>query len=134
MQDDFARLLRDGREDGPPAADVPADLDVDLAAEILVSVVIGAMTHWINDPAYPLEQKLKASLSLLADRLLGQSAAAPAGRKAATTAAPRSPATNTPPNPATRAKTAPASTDDSTAAALRARAARSRHPTRRKTP
>jgi hypothetical protein len=28
------------------------------------------MTHWINDPAYPLENRLRASLSLLAERLL----------------------------------------------------------------
>jgi len=65
MQADFARLLENGR------GGVPAGLDVDLAAEILVSVVIGAMTHWINDPAYPLETRLRDSLSLLADRLLG---------------------------------------------------------------
>lgn len=78
MQADFARLLRSGREG---AGDVPAGLDVDLAAEILVSVVIGAMTHWINDPSYPLETRLRDSMSLLADRLL---AAAPAAAKSAT--------------------------------------------------
>ncbi len=70
MQADFAQLLRRGRDDDAPARDVPEDLDVDLAAEILVSVVIGAMTHWINDPGYPLERRLRESLSLLADRLL----------------------------------------------------------------
>ena len=70
MQADFAQLLRRGRDDDAPAKDVPDDLDVDLAAEILVSVVIGAMTHWINDPGYPLESRLRASLSLLAERLL----------------------------------------------------------------
>ena len=70
MQTDFAQLLRRGRDDDAPAKDVPDDLDIDLAAEILVSVVIGAMTHWINDPEYPLESRLRASLSLLADRLL----------------------------------------------------------------
>jgi AcrR family transcriptional regulator len=68
MQADFARLLLDGRQS---AGDVPADLDVDLAAEILVSVVIGAMTHWINDPDYPLETRLREILSLLAGSLLG---------------------------------------------------------------
>lgn len=70
MQADFAQLLRRGRDDDAPAKDVPDDLDIELAAEILVSVVIGAMTHWINDPDYPLESRLRASLSLLADRLL----------------------------------------------------------------
>lgn len=70
MQTDFAQLLRRGRDDDAPAKDVPDDLDIDLAAEILVSVVIGAMTHWINDPEYPLESRLRASLSLLAERLL----------------------------------------------------------------
>jgi AcrR family transcriptional regulator len=70
MQADFAQLLRRGRDDDAPAKDVPDDLDIELAAEILVSVVIGAMTHWINDPHYPLESRLRASLSLLADRLL----------------------------------------------------------------
>lgn len=67
MQADFARLLEKGREG---ASDIPEDLDLDLASEILVSVVIGAMTHWINDPAYPLEQRMRQSLSLLGDRLL----------------------------------------------------------------
>lgn len=70
MQSDFARLLQRGRDADATTRDVPDDLDVELAAEILVSVVIGAMTHWINDPAYPLEQRLRQSLSLLADRLL----------------------------------------------------------------
>jgi AcrR family transcriptional regulator len=66
MQADFARLLERGRE----ARDIPDDLDVALCAEILVSVVIGAMTHWINDPAYPLESRMRETLSLLGDRLL----------------------------------------------------------------
>jgi len=77
MQSDFAQLLRQGRSGGVRAQDVPDDLDVELAAEILVSVVIGAMTHWINDPAYPLESRLRDSLSLLAERLL-QAPARPA--------------------------------------------------------
>ncbi|MCC6766734.1 MAG: TetR/AcrR family transcriptional regulator [Deltaproteobacteria bacterium] len=68
MQEDFSQLLRRGRD--VPAKDVRDDLDVELAAEILVSVVIGAMSHWINDPAYPLESKLRASFALLADRFL----------------------------------------------------------------
>jgi AcrR family transcriptional regulator len=76
MQADFAQLLRRGRDDDAPAKDVPDDLDVELAAEILVSVVIGAMTHWINDPSYPLERRLRASFTLLADRLLIASTAA----------------------------------------------------------
>jgi AcrR family transcriptional regulator len=70
MQADFAQLLRRGRDDDAPAKDVPDDLDIDLAAEVLVSVVIGAMTHWINNPDYPLQRRLRDSLSLLADRLL----------------------------------------------------------------
>lgn len=69
LQADFAQLLRRGRDDDAPARDVPHDLDIELAAEILVSVVIGTMTHWINDPDYPLESRMRASLSLLADRL-----------------------------------------------------------------
>jgi hypothetical protein len=28
------------------------------------------MTHWINDPAYPLEKRLRESLSLLTGHLL----------------------------------------------------------------
>src|SRR5215203_2713604 len=60
MQADFAQLLRRGREDDALAKDVPDLLDIDLTAEILVSVVIGAMTHWINDPDYPLEDRLRA--------------------------------------------------------------------------
>lgn len=82
MQADFAQLLQRGRDDD--VADVPENLDVDLAAEIFVSVVIGAMTHWINDPDYPLERRLRESMSLLADRLLrcpGAPAAASNPRK-----------------------------------------------------
>jgi hypothetical protein len=70
MQADFAQLLRRGRDDVALAKVVPDVLDVELAAEILVSVVIGCMTHWINDPEYPLERRLRASLTLLGDRLL----------------------------------------------------------------
>lgn len=77
MQADFAQLLRRGRDDDAPAKDVRDDLDVELAAEILVSVVIGAMTHWINDPDYPLEGRLRASFTLLADRFLTTTNAAP---------------------------------------------------------
>lgn len=76
MQADFARLLRRGRDGGAPGKDVPDDLDIELAAEILVSVVIGAMTHWINDPDYPLERRLRASLTLLAGRWLTSTPAA----------------------------------------------------------
>lgn len=96
MQTDFAQLLRRGRDDAAPAKDVPDDLDIDLAAEILVSVVIGAMTHWINDPAYPLESRLRAALSLLADRLLvraPRASAAPPTRRRPGRRAPASPAT-----------------------------------------
>jgi AcrR family transcriptional regulator len=73
MQADFVRLLERGRE----ARDIPDDLDVALCAEILVSVVIGAMTHWINDPAYPLEKRMRETLSLLGDRLLAPAAVKP---------------------------------------------------------
>ncbi|HXC49502.1 MAG TPA: TetR/AcrR family transcriptional regulator [Candidatus Limnocylindrales bacterium] len=66
MQAAFANLLADGRQ----AGDVRDDVDLDLAAELLVSVVMGAMTHWINDPDYPLEHRLGATLSLVSDRLL----------------------------------------------------------------
>lgn len=73
MQADFVRLLERGRE----KRDIPDDLDAGLCAEILVSVVIGAMTHWINDPAYPLEKRMRETLSLLGDRLLAPSGANP---------------------------------------------------------
>lgn len=64
MQADFVRLLKTGREDIRP------DLDIELTAEILVSVVMGSMTHWINDPAYPLEERMSSALTLLGERLL----------------------------------------------------------------
>ncbi len=83
MQSDFTRLLERGRE----ARDIPDDLDLDLHAEILVSVVMGAMTHWINDPGYPLETRMRETLSVLGDRLLAH-APAPAtsvSRKRSTT-------------------------------------------------
>jgi len=70
MQADFVRLLKRGRDGDGRTSDIPGDLDIELTAEILVSVVIGAMTHWINDPAYPLEKRMRETLSLLGDRLL----------------------------------------------------------------
>ena len=66
MEADFAALLRRGCE----AGDVPGDLDVPLVSEILVSAIIGAMSHWINDSSYPLQRRLGEILSLLAARLL----------------------------------------------------------------
>ena len=78
MQAAFEELLVEGRR----IADVRDDVDIDLAAELLVSVVIGAMTHWINAPDYPLEKRLGASLSFVADRLLVAAAAPPSGRPA----------------------------------------------------
>ncbi len=80
MQADFVRLLERGRD----AEDIPDDLDAPLCAEILVSVVIGSMTHWINDPGYPLEKRMRETLSLLGDRLL-----APANATAPTKSNPR---------------------------------------------
>lgn len=78
MQEDFARLLRQG-------GDVPAQVDLDLTAEIIVSVVIGCMTHWINDPSYPLGKRMRESLSLLGERLLipAKTAVSPARRAVA---------------------------------------------------
>lgn len=66
MEADFAGLLRRGCE----AGDLPADLDVPLVSEILVSAIIGAMSHWINDSSYPLQRRLGEILSMLAERLL----------------------------------------------------------------
>lgn len=98
MRSDFVRLLEHGRDGGRGAgrsgtdrgsehgsSDIPDTLDIELTAEILVSVVIGAMTHWINDPDYPLEKKLGATLSLLGDKLLrNDSPTAPASTRART--------------------------------------------------
>ena len=81
MQADFTRLLERGRE----ARDIPDDVDVDLVAEILVSTVVGAMTHWINFPDYPLERRMRDTLLLLGDRLLGPSEKKPTATKSTTT-------------------------------------------------
>ncbi|HEY2773190.1 MAG TPA: TetR/AcrR family transcriptional regulator [Candidatus Binatia bacterium] len=76
MQSDFVRLLgaggnapggtaadvRRGKDDGTAASPVER---IELAAEMLVSIVTGAMTRWINDPTYPLETRLTALLSLV---------------------------------------------------------------------
>ncbi|MFN2427117.1 MAG: TetR/AcrR family transcriptional regulator [Candidatus Binatia bacterium] len=78
MQADFVRLLERGRDGSAPAGDIPHDLNVELTAEILVSVVIGAMTHWINDANYPLEKRLRETLTLLGARLLAPVSPVPA--------------------------------------------------------
>jgi AcrR family transcriptional regulator len=69
MHEDMRALLADGRRRG----DVAADLDEDLAAEILVAAVTGAMTRWMNDPDYPLAERLPATAALLGERLLAPS-------------------------------------------------------------
>jgi AcrR family transcriptional regulator len=66
----FGELLRDGQERG----DVRRDEDAQFLAEMLVGVFYAAITNWLNDPSYPLGERLHRAASFI-----GEAIAAPPG-------------------------------------------------------
>lgn len=52
-----SELIRDGQAQG----DVRRDRDASFLAEMLIGTFYGTITHWINEPDYPLAQRMRAT-------------------------------------------------------------------------
>ncbi len=65
IQGYMTELVRDGQAQG----DVLRGEKPEFLAEIVVSVIIGNITKWINDPAYPLGESMRRSAAFLGDAL-----------------------------------------------------------------
>ena len=68
----FAELLRDGQTSG----DLRRDEDPQFLAEMLVGVFYAAVTNWLNDPSYPLDQRLRRTAEFIGEALAVPQAAA----------------------------------------------------------
>jgi hypothetical protein len=54
----FAAMLREGQERG----EVRRDQDVAFLAEMVVGILNAAITNWLADPDYPIEQRLRQAV------------------------------------------------------------------------
>ena len=77
IHEPFAAMLREGQERG----DVRRDQDAAFLAEMVVGILNAAITNWLADPDYPIEQRLRqaAQFAWQAIRLESGSTEAPAG-------------------------------------------------------
>jgi AcrR family transcriptional regulator len=55
IHEPFATMLLEGQERG----DVRVDQDADFLAEMVVGILNAAITNWLADPDYPIEQRLR---------------------------------------------------------------------------
>jgi len=67
----FGELLRDGQA----AGDVRRDEDVLFLAEMMVGVFYAAVTNWLNDPSYPLDQRLRRAADFIGEAIAPPGAA-----------------------------------------------------------
>ncbi len=76
IHEPFAAMLREGQERG----DVRRDQDAAFLAEMVVGILNAAITNWLADPNYPIEQRLRqaAQFAWEAIRLESGSTEAPA--------------------------------------------------------
>ena len=76
IHEPFAAMLREGQERG----DVRRDQDAAFLAEMVVGILNAAITNWLADPDYPIEQRLRqaAQFAWEAIRLESGSTEAPA--------------------------------------------------------
>ena len=76
IHEPFAAMLREGQERG----DVRRDQDAAFLAEMVVGILNAAITNWLADPDYPIEQRLRqaAQFAWEAIRLESASTDAPA--------------------------------------------------------
>ncbi len=76
IHEPFAAMLREGQERG----DVRRDQDAAFLAEMVVGILNAAITNWLADPDYPVEQRLRqaAQFAWEAIRLESGSSEAPA--------------------------------------------------------
>lgn len=77
IHEPFAAMLREGQERG----DVRRDQDAAFLAEMVVGILNAAITNWLADPHYPIEQRLRQAVQFAweAIRLESSSADGPAG-------------------------------------------------------
>ena len=61
----LAELIREGQERG----DVRSDREAALLAEIVLSVVHGTITRWINDSDYPLRRRMREAAAFIGEAL-----------------------------------------------------------------
>ncbi|MBW2274513.1 MAG: helix-turn-helix transcriptional regulator [Deltaproteobacteria bacterium] len=66
----FAALFREGQEKG----EVRSDLDAALLSEIVVGGLNVAVTNWIVDPDYPLEERLRLTAAFLTEAIAPRNA------------------------------------------------------------
>ena len=73
----FAAILREGQENG----EVRSDLDADFLAEIVIGALNVSVTHWLVDPNYPIEKRLRQTAAFLMESIQSKTppGAAPAG-------------------------------------------------------
>ena len=78
IHEPFAAMLREGQQRG----DVRRDQDAAFLAEMVVGILNAAVTNWLADPDYPIEQRLRqaAQFAWEAIRLESGSTESPAAR------------------------------------------------------
>jgi AcrR family transcriptional regulator len=65
VEHQLAELIREGQERG----DVRSDREAALLAEIVLSVVHGTISRWINDSDYPLRRRMGEAASFIGEAL-----------------------------------------------------------------
>jgi len=65
VHEPFTALLREGQEKG----EIRGDLDADLLAEIVIGALNVVVTHWLADPDYPLEPRLRQTAGFLTEAI-----------------------------------------------------------------
>ncbi len=65
VQGPFSDILREGQERG----DVRTDLDVGFLAEMVLGTLNMALIGWLNNPAYPLEERLSQTTAFIGEAI-----------------------------------------------------------------
>ncbi len=65
VQQPFTRIIREGQERG----EVRPDLEAAFLAEVVVGTINAPVTHWINDPLYPVERRMRQAATFIAEAI-----------------------------------------------------------------
>jgi AcrR family transcriptional regulator len=65
VHEPFAAIIREGQERGH----VREDLDASFLAELLVGGFNAALTNWLNDPAYPVEERMRQTAAFIGEAI-----------------------------------------------------------------
>jgi hypothetical protein len=65
VHEPFATIIREGQA----AGQVRADLDAIFLAEMALGALNVAITHWMNDPEFPLEQWLRQAAAFICEAI-----------------------------------------------------------------